>query len=393
MRKIESSGSLASASRALVTLLALLCACAEQAGEVADYPWGIDPESLPQTVRQSDFPDLPQGSADRIWGFAGKDLSGKDLTNLSAAFLAQLTFDGNTSWPRPALLPEGFAPDELLEIGKDPGLGVRDLHRQGFTGDGIAVAVVDKPIRHQHSEFEGRIHYYEVFDEETEGRAPHFHGIACASILAGKSVGVAPDATIHYFAVPDVGKNFHFYSIAADKIITVNESLGDGEKIRVVSISDGIGRDDPYRQEWESALERLQQAEIEVIYSSREVFGPFLWGGCPPCEDRNVPSNYEVALMLKGRDMPPETILVPGDYRTTASNKGPSLYIYWGEGGYSWAIPYLAGLAALAWQLAPDLTLAEIEALLAESTARSGDGLRVIRPIRFMELVRAHSRT
>jgi serine protease AprX len=160
-----------------------------------------------------------------------------------------------------------------------------------------------------------------------------------------------------------------------------------------VSISDGIGRDDPYRQEWESALERLQQAEIEVIYSSREVFGPFLWGGCPPCEDRNVPSNYEVALMLKGRDMPPETILVPGDYRTTASNKGPSLYIYWGEGGYSWAIPYLAGLAALAWQLAPDLTLAEIEALLAESTARSGDGLRVIRPIRFMELVRAHSRT
>jgi len=388
MRRIALSGSLASARWVAVALAALLSGCAEQTPEVAQYPWGIDPEWLPQTVREADFPVLPQGSADRIWGFAGKDLSDKDLTNLSVPFLAQLTFDGNTKWPRPALLPDGFAPHELLETGKDPGLGVRELHRQGITGKGIAVAVVDKPIRHRHSEFERRIHYHEVFEGETEGLSPHFHGIACASILAGKTVGVAPDATIHYFAVPDIGKNFRFYSIAADRIIELNESLGNDEKIKVVSISDGIGRDNPYRQEWESALQRLHQAGIEVIYSSLEVFGPFLWGGCSPYEDRNVPSNYEVALMLKGRDMSPEAILVPGDYRTTASNNGQNLYVYWGEGGYSWAIPYLAGLSALAWQVAPDLTLAEIEALLTESTARSRDGLRVIRPIQFMDLVR-----
>lgn len=388
MRKTAESKSVASTRWVAVALIAWLTGCAEQTPDVAQYPWGIDPESLPQTVREADFPELPLGSVDRIWGFAGKDLSGKDLTNLSAAFLAQLTFDGNTKWPRPALLPDGFAPQELLQKGKDPGLGVRQLHRHGITGKGIALAVVDKPIRHRHSEFEGRIDYYEVFEDETEGLWPHFHGIACASILAGKTLGVAPDATIHYFAVPDVGKNFHFYSIAADRIVEINRSLGDDAKIRVVSISDGIAADNPYREEWEAALERLQHAGVDVVYSSREVFGPFLWGGCPPELDRDDPANYQRALYLKDVDLPPDAIIVPGDYRTTASNKGQDLYVHWGEGGYSWAIPYLAGLAALAWQVAPDLTLAEIEALLTESTDRSRDGLRVIRPIQFMDRVR-----
>lgn len=74
------------------------------------------------------------------------------------------------------------------------------------------VAVVDKPIRHTHREFQGRIHYYEVFDGEEEGRVPHFHGIVCASILAGETVGVAPGATTHYFAAPDAGENFNYES-------------------------------------------------------------------------------------------------------------------------------------------------------------------------------------
>ena len=363
----------------------VFAACGGKEENRPEYPWGIDPDSLPSVVTEADFPDLPRGSADRIWGLAGKDLTDKDLTRLSLPFLAALTFDGNTRWPERTQLPEGFSPEDWIETGKNPGLGVRALHRQGITGKGIAVAIVDKPIRHEHREFRGRIHYYEVFDGEEEGRAPHFHGIACASILAGETVGVAPEATIHYFAVPDVGGNFHYYSIAADRIIEVNGSLNDAQKIRLVSISDGLGRDNPYRDEWRAALERLQEAGVEVVYSSRGRLDEFVWGGVAPYEDREIASNYDLALYLAGMDVPREEIIIPGDYRTTASNKGEDLYIYWGTGGWSWAIPYAAGLAALAWQLEPALTYAEIESVLRETAVAARDGRRVIDPTAFVE--------
>ena len=82
-------------------------------------------------------------------------------------------------------MPAGFSPEEWIESGRNPGLGIRALHRQGITGEGVTVAVVDKPIHHTHRQFRGRIHYHEVFDGAEGGRAPHFHGIACASILPG----------------------------------------------------------------------------------------------------------------------------------------------------------------------------------------------------------------
>jgi hypothetical protein len=44
------------------------------------------------------------------------------------------------------------------------------------------------------------------------------------------------------------------------------------------------------------------------------------------------------------------------DARTTASPTGIDDYVYYGEGGWSWSIPYLAGMYALACQVDPDIT-------------------------------------
>jgi hypothetical protein len=46
------------------------------------------------------------------------------------ARLKELDFDSLTEWPGPDKLPAGFDPGRLLEVGKDPGLGVRRLHAQ-----------------------------------------------------------------------------------------------------------------------------------------------------------------------------------------------------------------------------------------------------------------------
>ena len=62
----------------------------------------------------------------------GKDLSSMDLR---ACDLLRNTFDTFTPWPSRDMLPKGFDAGRVLEWGKRPGLGVRELHRRGVTGD------------------------------------------------------------------------------------------------------------------------------------------------------------------------------------------------------------------------------------------------------------------
>jgi hypothetical protein len=44
------------------------------------------------------------------------------------------------------------------------------------------------------------------------------------------------------------------------------------------------------------------------------------------------------------------------DSRTTAGPDGPKEYVFYREGGWSWSIPYIAGLYALAAQADPSIT-------------------------------------
>jgi hypothetical protein len=44
------------------------------------------------------------------------------------------------------------------------------------------------------------------------------------------------------------------------------------------------------------------------------------------------------------------------DARTTASPTGFNDYAFYGEGGRSWSIPYIAGMYALAWQVDPGIS-------------------------------------
>jgi hypothetical protein len=49
-------------------------------------------------------------------------------------------------------------------------------------------------------------------------------------------------------------------------------------------------------------------------------------------------------------------LLVPMDSRTTASPTGTEDYVFYRQGGWSWSIPYLAGMYALAVQVKPEIT-------------------------------------
>jgi serine protease AprX len=81
-------------------------------------------------------------------------------------------------------------------------------------------------------------------------------------------------------------------------------------------------------------------------------------------------------------------LIVPADYWTTASNYSDEAYVYWGTSGLSWAIPYVAGLSALAWQVNPRLRYSEIRELLIKTADTKPDCVKVLMPMAFIDSVK-----
>jgi len=64
------------------------------------------------------------------------------------------------------------------------------------------------------------------------------------------------------------------------------------------------------------------------------------------------------------------------------------VYTYEIEGGMSWAVPYLAGVAALACQVDPEIKPARIVELWTATATRTKAG-PIVNPPGFIEAVRA----
>jgi serine protease AprX len=375
-------------ARKLFAVVALVCLSVFRSFAESNPPGpvGYIPDQLPMVLTQSLLGRQGADQVNQIWGFIGRDYRGKIMTGLGLSFLAFQAFDQETRWPTSDCLPNGFKPQDWLDIAKDPGLGIRRLNRDGVTGRGVSIAVIDKPIRFTHVEFKGRITYTEVFGNSGSHLPNHFHGLACASILGGQSCGVAPEVQLCYFAVPDNGSNFLNYSIAVDRLLEINQRLPKAQKIRLLSISDG--RIGPYEKEWNKAKSKLKAAGVELLFPSNETLSGFAFGGCPPFLDRQAPDSYDFSPLVKQNALRNDSIIIPADYRTTASNAGDSIYVYWGQGGWSWAIPYIAGLSALAWQVNPSIRFTQIEKLLRQTATVRPDGSKVLMPAAFIDSVR-----
>jgi hypothetical protein len=68
------------------------------------------------------------------------------------------------------------------------------------------------------------------------------------------------------------------------------------------------------------------------------------------------------------------------DARTTASPTGKGEYAFYGEGGWSWSIPYIAGMYALAAQVEPKITPERFWALAMKTgrTVETKDGSKTV---------------
>ena len=321
---------------------------------------------------------------DSFWGFANASLVNLDLRT-EMDLLQKMPFDSRTRWPQADRLPKGFDPARILQLGKNPGLGVRALHQRGIDGKGVHVAIIDQPLLLGHEEYKSQLASYRTID--VEGVEPQMHGPPVASILVGKTCGVAPKAELTYYAQPSWKNDNTPYCRAINEIIDQNEELPLAKRIRVVSISTGMFPQQSHYDDWKKALARAEKHGLLIITCEP---GEFKYGtlGRKVNGDPDNPQDCVAGKYTMGET----SILVPASNRTTASHYGADVYTYWADGGMSWAAPYVAGLAALAYQVNPQVDPNAILRLLKDTSIRTESGF-IANPVGFIEQMQLIGKT
>lgn len=337
-------------------------------------------EEIPDFEREeiSELPDELDKSDCFCIDFRHHDLSDLDLENYD--LLEYATFDTGTIWPD--TLPEDYDPQRIMELGENPGLGIRALHEEGIDGSGVNIAIIDSSLLLDHQEYEGRIMSYELIHNLDE--TAQMHGTCVTSIAVGENVGVAPGAKVYYIAstfgnYTENGAEIDISYMAESikRVLEINEYLPEEEKIRVISISKGM---DEGEKGYESVVEAIEEAKeqgVFVITCSPEVnYGFSIFGlGRDIFEDPDMIESYEPGILQQdwfeqsnGFDTD-HVLMIPIDSRTYAFCTGTDAYTFQRQGGLSLTAPWLAGVYALCLQVNPDMTETEF----IEAAFETGD--------------------
>ena len=322
-------------------------------------PAPSDYRSKPVTALPSYDP-----ASGKLWqvDLRGLDIGALDLSGRTTD-LVFADFDTRTKFP--AKLPEGFDPARYLELGRDPGLGVRALHAKGITGKGIGIGIIDQPLLVTHTEYAGKLRSYEELHLLDKDPKATMHGGAVSSIAVGKTCGVAPGADLYYIATDffdaDGEINFAYLAAAIDRLIAISGALPEERRIRAISISRGFGLNENGADELMAAIGRAKAKGILVITTSTGNYYDFRFTGLgrSPLSDPDAAASYGPGMFwsrdfFAGRAKFAEgRLLVPMDSRTTAAPEGDDEYVFYSDGGMSWSAPYIAGLYALACQADP----------------------------------------
>lgn len=295
-----------------------------------------------------------------------------DLSD-SLGLIYSLTVSNVTSFDS---APETYDRDALIEWGKDHGLGVDILHRNGYTGKGAVIAYVDQPLNDPlHSEYEDvNLHYINTVTDG--GGENSMHGPAVLSLLAGKDIGTAPDAEIYYYAHASWKADQTTHANCLSLIIEQNKLLSEDKKIRMVAFSDNIDESEANPEKLRAAVAACEEAGIMVWFCGEYGSASFL-----PMSDKSDPDNLAAA---RWNSRAPQLVFVPAGSRTTAATMGGAEYTYWSEGGLSWTMPYMLGLYAIAISIDTTLTQADIRTLVVDTAYTNASGMRIVNPVEFI---------
>ncbi len=279
----------------------------------------------------------------------GLDLSHKELKDTSIEILIQANFDEGTKWPSIENLPSNFNPEIVLENGKNPGLRIKNLHEQGITGKGVSVGIIDQKLDTHHPEYAKNISHYIEVDSSLSQEEISMHGPGVASLFVGKNCGVAIESSLFYVASPAGNRSsWENQSQSLKKIIEYNQQSSNEDKVKIVSCSLNYPNPD-FKGDLKEWIETKKEAEENgiIVVDAHLLFKSGFVGGGNPSENKDDINGYEKDLSFRDDDpvFLEDKIIIPSDYRTVASSwNKEGIYSYYGRGGISWAVPYLAGI-------------------------------------------------
>jgi len=284
---------------------------------------------------------------------------------------------------------------QIIEDGKNPGLGVRSLHELGIIGDGVNVAIIDQNLAQPyHPDYKDRLIEYTDVGTMLPITAGSMHGPAVASLLVGQSCGVAPGADLYFAAAPSWTGDSKYCAEALRWIIEVNRTLPKEDKIRAVSVSAApSGEGSPFTQNlemWDEYVAKAKEDGILVLdcrvgYDTGIIAPGYYDPEAPEDITRFKTGFPQQSDMGQMNGM----IFAPTSFRTTAEQYISEIasYQYTGQGGLSWGIPYAVGVLALGWQVDPSLSNEEIIGLLFDSAFIDADGNKIINPTAFIDAI------
>ena len=124
----------------LTLILIFLAACAEptstpKAGPTSTSEINRHPAAADYSI-VNPHPTLPAKFDSNLGNFFQNDYRSSNLSKLdltqSLQGLLYSDFDTQIVWPPAEMLPVGFDPKKIMELGKDPGLGIRQLRRKAL---------------------------------------------------------------------------------------------------------------------------------------------------------------------------------------------------------------------------------------------------------------------
>lgn len=256
----------------------------------------------------------------------------------------------------------------------------------GITGRGVTVAVIDSGIYPAHSDFQGAIKATWNFPDNTtyvvDGDPPH--GTPIAGIIAGRGIedpsykGVAPEASLVIVKITN-GTDLD----EAVRWVTSNKEAYDIKILNLSTLSPEaehlIGQDgmSVYSEAVDEAIEQgivviasagNKGPNLKTIEAPGDAFnvitvGSVNDGGTPNIDDDILSNSSSRGPTGDGR--PKLDVVAPG-VNITAPRVGGD---YEAHSGTSYATPHVTGTVALMLQANPNLTPAQVKAILRQ-TAR-----------------------
>lgn len=303
----------------------------------------------------------------RRWGFCFSDLSKKRFAGeFSDEVIRQVNYSTFTRFP----LNHPFKfNSEYYKTTPD----VDIVHRSGLNGENINIAVIDNGFTNIPTEIEGKIkNYYESYGY----RGDHFHGEIVLSYLVGKNIGVVQNANVSFYDVnPDYFENHPelvngdpkalYGKLIYDRLLEIYNKNLNGENIQIVNISSGYAKSANMESEFAFIKDKLKETGCYVIDSDE--FSKYFTS---VNTDLNNNTYYFSDWQKDNIDFHSSKIMVPSSEMVPLWGSNND-YMYHGNTSFSWSIPKVTGMFALALQVNPKLTFDEFAFIARETSVNN----------------------